>query len=84
MRAYAPRARRQVASRFTQTQNGSHSVVPTSTNTREVALMPPMSCTTMANSAASRQPLPRMARMVKATIQGRPDHGDATTECLAA
>ncbi len=46
----------------------------------ELALIPLTNATTRANRAGYFQPPSRRARMTKATIQGRPDHGSRITE----
>ena len=69
---------------MTHTANGNHSSGATPANTSAVALTPPTASTTSANNAGSRQPPRRMARIVNASIQGRPAKGSRMTESRAA
>ncbi len=50
------------------------------TKRMELALIPLTRATTRANRAGYFHPPFRRARMTKATIQGRPDHGSRITE----
>ena len=84
MRTKAPAARLSGASFVTHTANGNQSSGATPANTSAVALTPPMARMTSANSAGSRHPPRRMARIVNASIHGRPANGRRMTDSRAA
>ena len=53
------------------------------TNSSELAFTEPMVRTTRANSAGSRQPCRRTARMLRPTSHGSPAHASRSTEIRA-
>ena len=82
MRTPAPTAAPRAA-RPRQASTNNQSAGPMRTNTSELAFTLPMVRITSANSAGSRHPPRRTARMVKPTSHGRPAQASKSTEIRA-
>ncbi len=71
------------ASRPRVASTTNQSAGPMPTNSSELALTEPIVRTTSANSAGSRQPCRRTARMLSPTSHGRPAQASSSTEIRA-